>query len=883
MRIGNITKTSLAAALLALVLAPTDAGAQAIREEVKRPEPKLTKPPKLLKFVEAGYPPAAKAKKIAGAVTMTIIIDAQGKVSKVKVVSAPDASLGLAAEAAARQFLFSPAEVDGKPAPVQIRYTYNFVIKQQFVPHLPAWLSDEDQGKSKDVFIGRVREQGTRLPLAGASVAIAALGIEVQSDARGRFAVNDMPAGKYEVQALSLQHKKQTAQVEIREGEQAQATFYLEPLQENPYETVVRGKRRQTVVTRVTLRGRQLTSVPGTFGDPIRVVENLPGLARTPYVGGALLIRGAAPGDSGTFYESVRIPILFHFFGGPSVLNPAFIDRIDYYPGNADARYGRLTAGVVDVGSRNTFSEQWKGSFDINLLYAGIFLNVPLTEKVSVAAALRRSYFDALLPSILDAAGAEATTVVPVYYDYQLRVDVKLDGNDRLWVLFFGSDDDLKIVSNESDSDIGIDLGSKTTFHRALAQWRASFAKGRGVSKLQPYAGYDRFSLSTTGVNLQIGAWVVGLREDAEYRLRKDLRLRFGVDSELSVVEFDANIPLPKPYRDPGASSAVSLASFGAETEKISIQQTIGSVGLYVDAIFDATSKLQLIPGLRFDLFFYQEDQIMPSLDPRLTVRYALNKATTLKAAAGMYSLSPPPNQANAVLGNPNLVLEHAAHFSVGVERQLWIDALKLDLQLYYLRRYDLTIRSDVVQIADGIVRQLRYQNEGEGFSTGLELMLKHEVTRHFYGWVAYTLALSKAQREPDGEMVRFPFDQRHILTTVASFRFGRGWELGVRFRLVSGRPETPILGGVFDADGGKYTPIEGEEFSVSRQTFHQLDVRIEKTWIFKLWRFALYLDVQNVYNAENPEATLYDYRFAESGPLRGLPLVPTLGVKGSF
>jgi hypothetical protein len=64
---------------------------------------------------------------------------------------------------------------------------------------------------------------------------------------------------------------------------------------------------------------------------------------------------------------------------------------------------------------------------------------------------------------------------------------------------------------------------------------------------------------------------------------------------------------------------------------------------------------------------------------------------------------------------------------------------------------------------------------------------------------------------------------------------------------------------------------------------FHQLDVRIEKTWLFDWWRLGLYLDVLNVYNAENPEMTFYDYRYRESAPLRGVPILPTLGIKGSF
>ena len=138
-------------------------------------------------------------------------------------------------------------------------------------------------------------------------------------------------------------------------------------------------------------------------------------------------------------------------------------------------------------------------------------------------------------------------------------------------------------------------------------------------------------------------------------------------------------------------------------------------------------------------------------------------------------------------------------------------------------------------------------------------------------------------QREPDGDMLRFVFDQRHILTMVASYRFGKGWETGFRFRLVTGRPETPINDGIQDADSGLYDAVFGERLSVDQPVFHQLDLRAQYTWIFDLWRMSLYLDVQNVYNAANPEATLWDYRFRESGPLRGLPILPTLGIKGSF
>jgi len=217
------------------------------------------------------------------------------------------------------------------------------------------------------------------------------------------------------------------------------------------------------------------------------------------------------------------------------------------------------------------------------------------------------------------------------------------------------------------------------------------------------------------------------------------------------------------------------------------------------------------------------------------------------------------------------------------VEQQI-LPALSVDAKLYYLRRFNSVVPTDRTRLQpDGTLTPVRFSNNGEGYSYGLELMLKHDVTRHFYGWLAYTLSRSMAQRKEDGDLVPFTFDQTHILTLVASVRLGVGWEIGTRFRLVSGRPDTPVLGGIFDADRGRYRMVTGEFRSTRFPMFHQLDFRVEKTWFFKLWRLSAYLDVQNVYNAENPEATLFDYRYRESGPLRGIPIIPTLGLKGSF
>jgi hypothetical protein len=95
--------------------------------------------------------------------------------------------------------------------------------------------------------------------------------------------------------------------------------------------------------------------------------------------------------------------------------------------------------------------------------------------------------------------------------------------------------------------------------------------------------------------------------------------------------------------------------------------------------------------------------------------------------------------------------------------------------------------------------------------------------------------------------------------------------------------PATPMTEGAFDAEEGTYVCRAGPTNSVRRATFHQLDFRVDRKWTFKAWELGVYADLQNIYNAENPEGTIYDYRCRTSNPIRGVPFFPILGIKGMF
>jgi hypothetical protein len=59
--------------------------------------------------------------------------------------------------------------------------------------------------------------------------------------------------------------------------------------------------------------------------------------------------------------------------------------------------------------------------------------------------------------------------------------------------------------------------------------------------------------------------------------------------------------------------------------------------------------------------------------------------------------------------------------------------------------------------------------------------------------------------------------------------------------------------------------------------------MRVDKAWKFKTWKLSAYLDVQNAYNNANPEAVQYNFNYTSRAYVSGLPILPSLGIRGEF
>jgi hypothetical protein len=589
-----------------------------------------------------------------------------------------------------------------------------------------------------------------------------------------------------------------------------------------------------------------------------------------------LIVRGAAPDDTGVFIDGQRVPALYHFLVGPSVLTPNMMERVDFYPGGFSVRYGRISGGAIDVTTHNSTATMVHGAVDVNLLDASVYAEGPLGVDTSAAGAVRRSVIDGVLPLFVPKKrGSTYVTTVPIYWDYQTRVDHRIGGGGHLALVVFGSEDKLKIVTQDPDSTLTFD--NRIGFHRVQGVWD------------QPWQGWDSKMVLAYGYNIQdfragddshglIRSHQLTLREDVSRTIRPWLSLAFGFDGILSFDYADFNAPYPRQGR--------TLAPSTSQDRIVATRQlTDTAPAVWVETPFRLGESLRIVPGLRADYFHVVETD-KSSLDPRIALRYVVSKRLAFKASAGIFHQLPTPQFLDKEFGNPHLGLIWADQYQLGVEKA-FTEIVDLSVTGFFVRRHDLPVSS--VE---------RFSSVGKGRSYGLELLLRHQVTAHFFGWVAYTLSRTEqteglamlGQNDAAGMAINTTgtayrpsaFDETHNLILVGSYRLG-AWELGGRYRLVSGRPDTPVQGSFYDADFNGYTPQFGNHNSIRRQTFSQLDVRLEKSWAFDVWRFSAYLDVQNVTNAQNPESTVYDYRFQKSAPVRGLPILPVLGLKGRF
>jgi hypothetical protein len=652
-------------------------------------------------------------------------------------------------------------------------------------------------------------------------------------------------------------------------------------------EILVRGERAEPSRT-ATLSRAEVRQIPGTFGDPFRAIEIMPGV--TPIVSGLpfFFVRGAPPGNVGYYLDGIRVPLLFHVGIGPSVIHPGLIDRVDLYPGGYPARFGRFSGGIV-AGETLGPVPKLHGEYNARAFDAGALVEAPFAEgRGTFMAGGRYSYTAALLSLLSSDTRLD-------YWDYQARATYDVTDRDRVSVFSFGSYDYLAQYTPTQTLTL-----FSTEFHRVDVRYDRRLDEN-GTLRLAVTGGLDR---SQVPGDQFVRDRSLGTRSEIQYRLSSKALLRAGTDAHLNVYDVETN--------------ALNLIPSSERVAALFRSRPDVALGARADVVLGVTDNLEITPGLRVD-FFGSSGNTATGFDPRLSTRLTISPRVALLSSMGIAHQPPafvvpvPGFQPGGLRGGLQRALQESAglEFDLGENTSLTTTAFH---NAFFNMNDPLGTTEPIFsgcppgsfptgsiagdrggqpmgagsclrRIEPGKIGPDRSGGPGDGADSpgaearanavlvrtmgtayGLEIFLKRRLTSRIGGFFSYTL--SRSIRSFERRQFVATFDRTHVINAALAYNLGRNWRAGTRVTFYTGLPKAP-------------DPTDPT--STRLPPFFRVDVRLEKRWQLgeKTWIsvVAEWMNATLSKEAVSTQCNLGGCTAMEIGPVT----IPSLGVEGGF
>jgi hypothetical protein len=719
---------------------------------------------------------------------------------------------------------------------------------------------------------GRLRELGGSAPVAGASVSAEGLTRAALSDAQGAWKL-ELPEG-WQLLKVSADDY---APVSFALTVTASPAPVLRYLQRTAFEAeafTVRGRRETEAPSRTSLERKEIRRIAGIGRDPLRALQTLPGVVTPGDFSGQLAVRGGGPQDNAYLLNNVPWPVPFHYGGALSTVHGDLMETVDFYAAAFPPRWGGVDGAVLDASSRPAKRDQVHGQLDVNMLLGEGLIEGPLGQAGAVSPTTemalpkggwllsgRRSYMDLFLGKLVS-----GFTALPTFWDLSLVGDYDLGPNDSVNVTALATDDVLALVLDKDDVN-SKDFEGEFRFRNAFQSLGASW-KHRGDGWRQTLTPYHYRASFDTSIGDR--KYFISIQPDIT-GLRHDLRADKG-DHELGLgwgaQHYEHNVFGYIFRRNSGAGSGAGSA-YDPAGITVTTQTTDGYAYLQ--------DRVTLAPGLRLlgGLRWQRVDQMgTEAIDPRVNLEWKLRPQTAFTAGWGLYSQFPTPQQLSKEFGNPALDFNRTEHVVAGVEQGLG-PATSVKVEAYYK-----TYRNRVVAVPDSRL----YANDGEGSARGAELMIRHAVSRRFFGWLSYSYAKSQRLEGPGQPWRDYQYDQPQTLTLVGSYDLTPKWSAGAKLNYHSGPLITPVVGRYADAGSNSgFSPVYGEPYSERLGDYLRLDLRTDYAFLFHGWKLNLYAEVINALNRPNPAGLTYSKDYSRHENVNNLPLLPYLGLGAEF
>ena len=747
---------------------------------------------------------------------------------------------------------------------------------------------------------GRVVDKATQAGLPGASVIVVGTKKGTMADLEGRFRIEGLPAGVYNLEFRMIGYKPLVKnRVVVRPG---RTTFLEVELEEQPillktievkpsfFEEV-----KDAPVSSKRMDFEEIRAQAGAGWDVQRAVQALPSVVPGPDLSNEVIVRGGNYGENLFVLDGMEIPNPNHFgwqrTGGGAVcmLNTDYISHVEFMAGAFPARYGDRASSVLVVEMKDGDRKRFGTKLGAGMAGAGGSLEGPLPgRKGSFWVSGHKSYLSFLKSSF-------GMTAVPYYWNLQGKLAYEPSGGVKLTLEGIYGNDHIRIEEEDTGlrtvEKLTVDhrtyryalggtlrslLGEEgyvlCTLYRDLNYWWTDVVDSSGglyfnrsiededVGKVEVFY--------RTGIGgMSAGAYGKRVGFDHHIWMRPDTLKYYTYDDSGEVVDTAVVLNMGKPYVY--AIDVLREARSWKWGGYLQLRRDVGQVTVTL--------------GLRYDKFAYTGQGCW---SPRTSLVYHLSPLTDLRAAYGRHYQFPDYYYLTAHPENRHLKAKYTDQVVVGV-RHLFTEDVLGTVEVYYKRYRDVPIWR-AYTTPDPNDWDRRVVNRGRGYSKGIEVFLHKKVKRALWGTLSYSYSLARAEdpRYP-GREFPWDFDFRHILTILGGYRKdlrgkewygklrGKWWykvlnwtpfvpgdetEVSFRWRYTGGRPYTPMT---YHREWRKWTLDEDQPINSARvPPYRRLDVSIVRRWFAKGWSIVSYWEVDNILNRKN----IWDYQYRKDG-----------------
>ncbi|MDB9910787.1 TonB-dependent receptor [Flavobacteriaceae bacterium] len=734
-------------------------------------------------------------------------------------------------------------------------------------------------------FSGQIIDEKTQYPLEGSSVILEGTNIGVITDANGYFTFENVPTKSYNIQATYLGYESQTLyNVIVKSVGTPSLLFKLNEASEALDEIILSKSSfrtsKETPLSTQSFSAVEIETYPGGNNDIAKVAQSLPGIS--PSIGGFrndFIIRGGAPNESVYYLDGVEIPNINHFStqgsaGGPvGMLNVAFIREVTLSSSAFGAEYDNPLSGVLAFEQREGNDQKYSGNVRIGASEAGATFNGPLFKggkersNTTLMISARRSYLQFVFALV-------GLPIRPDYWDYQWKLNHKIDERNSLTFIGLGSIDDFSVVAPD-DFDVEQQAALETapiieqrTITLGLT-WKHKFKNGTGqvnttlsTNRLKNVFSQYQDNENKTGILFRNDS------KEQETKLRvhttqyiKDWKVSYGLNVQQSVYTNNTDDVVGGLDYE----TAIDFAKYGF----------FGKLSRSF-----VNNRLSLALGLRSDAdSFTNGSTLIDNLSPRLSASYMLNESSSwkLNASVGRYFKIPTytmlgfQNNSGEFINKSNRYTQ-SDHYVFGVEYNLspsarfTVEAFRKDYS-----QYPVSVLDGVSLANKGagfeVLGNEAVVDTGSGLSKGIEVLFQQKLSNNFYGILAYTLFSSEFSGIDN---VRLPsvWDSGNLLTFTGGYKLPKNWEVSLRYRYAGATPFAPT-----DTAATLITYpqviIDYSRLGENKlSTFKQGDFRLDKKWNFEKLSFNFYIEIQNFLVQENPRPDEYTLARTDEGVL---------------